>query len=105
MTRLTIDLPESLHKALKSISVLDGETMRKIAINAIEGYTKHRVESKIKKYNDGTPNSLDQLSQLPEDECDKLMAPYLEKLIKDLDSESSYSWEEVQEQLEAEYEV
>ena len=43
MTRLTIDLPDSLHKTLKSLSVVDGQTMRNIAISALERYAVSRV--------------------------------------------------------------
>jgi hypothetical protein len=44
MTRLTIDLPDNLHRTLKSLSVIDGQTMRNIAIDALKKYTKSRID-------------------------------------------------------------
>ena len=47
MTRLTIDLPNSLHKVLKSISVMDGQTMKDIAITALEKYTQGNLNKRL----------------------------------------------------------
>lgn len=43
MTRLTVDLPDTLHKTLKTFSALDGKTMRQIAVSALEKYAVTRV--------------------------------------------------------------
>lgn len=90
MTRLTIDLPETLHKTLKSLSVINGKTMRNIAISALEKY----VESKIDKQN---VNS----SSLSESEVDELLRSVLSRYSNQIvkDNFDGKSWDEVKKDL------
>ena len=87
MTRLTIDLPDSLHKTLKSLSVVDGQTMRNIAISALERYAVSRV-GKEKDIN--------------ENEVDELLKPVLLKYVEQIE-EGKFewkSWEEIKKEVE-----
>lgn len=91
MTRLTIDLPESLHKTLKSISVLDGVTMRNMAISALEQYTIQRVKR-------------DESDFITEDEADELLRPTLMQYAREIEKGEfdGISWEELHQELKEE---
>jgi hypothetical protein len=107
MIRLTLDLPESLHKTLKSLAVLNGDTMRSIAITALERYTQNTIaEVKKKQMNaSDVANKLklqfetgeiteDEFKEkfykvvdyLGEDEADKILMPYLVRVVEKIES-------------------
>ena len=88
MTRLTIDLPNDLHKTLKSLAIIDGRTMRNIAISALERYTYLRVTS-------------DNTDSLPEEEIDKLLQPILLKYVKQIEGKDfkGKSWKKLKEEI------
>jgi len=83
--RLTIDLPDTLHKTLKSLSIVDNETMRNIAISALEGYVKLRIGN----------------NDITEKQAEKLLEPILMQYSKEI-KEGSFegkSWEEVKKSI------
>lgn len=75
MTRLTIDLPKSLHKTLKSLSVVDGNTMRNIAISALERYAQVRIQGDVKSENN-----------LSLEESTQILQPFLDNYIKKIEN-------------------
>ena len=91
MTRLTIDLPEPLHKTLQSLSVIDGKTMENIAIAALETYAQSRANKQTDNYID-------------ENEADELLKPVFIQYATQI-QEGSFegeSWEEVKKQISQE---
>jgi hypothetical protein len=122
MSRLTLDLPESLHKALKSFAVLNGGNMRNVAITALEKYMHGFLQEVEKKHNNAfavgkklqaqfenneiTGDEFNEkfnkiVSYLTEEEEDEILMPYLLKIVEDIETgkEKTYSWEEVKAKL------
>jgi hypothetical protein len=92
MTRLTIDLPDSLHKTLKSLSVMSGKTMRDMAITAIDKYAKVKIEKQNISYSD----------DILEDEADLILKPVIEEYAKQIESNQfeGHDWEDVKKDIE-----
>lgn len=92
MTRLTIDLPDSLHKTLKSLSVISGKTMRDMAITAIDKYTQVKIEKK-------TIFSSDDIS---ENEADLILKPVIEEYVKQIENNqfNGHDWEDIKKDIE-----
>jgi hypothetical protein len=117
MTRLTIDLPTTLHKTIKSLSIIEGDSMKNIAIKSIQKYAKSKIlknkintitkaqaTKKLKpvadklilkmKNGDISVDEFDKKFNLikdyvTEDEIDRLLSPYLEKIIVDIENDNS----------------
>lgn len=122
MSRLTLDLPDTLHKALKSFAVLNGENMRKVAITALEKYMQGSMKEVDKNHNnafivgktlqkkfenneitaDEFKESFDKIvSYLSDEEENEILMPYLLQMIENINTgkEKTYSWEEVKAEL------
>jgi hypothetical protein len=72
MTKVMIDVPDNLHRLVKTIATSQGETMKHFVLRAMENLAKQ--EAKIK--ND---NSIHEL--IGEDEADNFLKPYLSTLV------------------------
>ena len=124
MIRLTLDLPDSLHKTLKSLAALHGDTMRSIAISALERYTKKTIKEAQKEQISASDVAKELNSQLEkgeitqsefkekfdkivhylgEDEADKILMPYLLKAVEKIDggTAKTYSLDEVMSELKS----
>lgn len=124
MIRLTLDLPDSLHKTLKSLAALNGDTMRNIAISAIERYTKKTIMAAQKEQinafdvaqglklqfekgqiaKSAFKEKFDKIvDYLSEDEANKILMPYLIKAVREIDKNKAktYSLEEVMSELKS----
>lgn len=89
MTKVIIELPTELHRAVKSFVGANGDTMKNFFISA----TEEKLKQKTKKKNK------DQF--ITEEEADKMLKPYLLRLVKRINEgkEKLYSWEEVKKEL------
>lgn len=101
MTKLTIEIPDSLHRTVKSFSSANGETIKDFFIAAVTEKLKKLPENKIiiKKPMKQTKKKL--AKHISEKEADKILKPYLLSLIKRIENgeEDVYSWEEVKRDL------
>lgn len=101
MTKLTIEIPDSLHRTVKSFASANGETIKDFFIEAVTEKLKNTPKNKIiaKKPIKKTKNKSSQY--ITEKEADKMLKPYLMRLIKRIESgeEEVYSWEEVKKEL------
>lgn len=91
MTRFTIELPNGLHKALKSFSVVNGQTMKDIAIFALESYVQSRIGNKLN--ND---------TQITEEQADELLQPVLMQYANQIQDGnfSGEDWQDVKGEIE-----
>lgn len=95
MTKLTIDIPDDLHHAIKSYSSIRGVTIKEFMIEAatasLKGNKKITPKMKSKKSS----------KYITEKEADKLLKPYLLRLINRIEKgeEELYSWDEAKEKL------
>lgn len=102
--KLTIEISESLHKTVKSYASAQGKTMKEFFVEAAYdslekgGIGKEIVkDKKVKKMKKISKNK----KYITEQEADKLLMPYLLRMIKRIESgkEKLYSWDEVKEEL------
>ncbi|MES2678101.1 MAG: hypothetical protein V4612_07335 [Pseudomonadota bacterium] len=78
MTKVIIDLPTDLHRAVKSFTGANGETMKHFFISAAEEklkYQKTQSKNKISK-----KKIKDEF--ISEEEADAMLKPYLIRLVK-----------------------
>jgi hypothetical protein len=101
MTKLTIEIPDSLHRTIKSFASANGETIKDFFIAAVTEKLKKLPKNKIitKKPMKKNKNKLPKY--ISEKEADKMLKPYLLRLIKRIENgeEEVYSWEEVKRDL------
>jgi hypothetical protein len=92
MTKVIIDLPTDLHRAVKSFTGANGETMKHFFISAAEEKLKYQKTKSKKKIKD---------EFITEEEADAMLKPYLIRLVKRINEgkEKSYSWEEAKKEL------
>ena len=93
MTKVIIDLPTELHRAVKSFTGANGETMKSFFISAAEEKLKYQTKVNSKK------KIKDEF--ITEEEADAMLKPYLIRLVKRINEgkEKTYSWEEFQREL------
>ena len=86
MTRLTIDLPDNLHKTLKSLSVISGEAMKTMAISAIQSYTKAKIDKEALTSKEG---------------IDELLQPVLSQYVEQIKNDDfvGRDWEDIKKEL------
>lgn len=128
MSKLTLEIPDSLHRAVKSIASAHGETIRSFFIEAVTEKlkqtsklkitTKAPVKNPAKPLKTSTKASINTLTKttaknnmknttqknpkyITEKEADKMLKPYILGMIKRINSgeEKIYSWEEVKKEL------
>ena len=110
MSKLTLEIPDALHRAVKSFSSAHGLTIRDFFI---EMTTKQLKESaKLKTKSMAKPKEKPKAKiiknskkknpkYITEKEADKMLKPYLLRMIRRIESgeEETYSWEEVKKEL------
>ena len=92
MTKVIVDIPNPLHRMIKSIAVSRGESMKNIIMQGLESLVKKEMKTEIKTSND---------EYITEEEADKMLRPYLLKMAERIDKgeEKLLSWKEVKKQL------
>jgi hypothetical protein len=73
MTKVMIEVPDNLHRLVKTVASSKGETMKHFMLRAMEFVAKQ--EAKINTNNSDNIN---------ETEADNLLKPYLSKLVDDI---------------------
>ncbi len=93
MTKVIIDLPNDLHRSIKSYAGANGETIKNFFICAAEEKLKYHNKAKSKK------KIKDEF--ISEEEADEMLKPYLIRLIKRINEgkEKTCSWEEAKKEL------
>jgi hypothetical protein len=76
MTKVLIDVPDNLHRLIKTITVSKGETIKHFVLRAMNEMAKQEVKSNVSHTND----------LISEDEADALLKPYLKSLVNDIDN-------------------
>lgn len=106
MTKLTIEIPDELHRAVKSFASIKGTTIKDYFVElATEDLRKsnNMEESKSLKKSSkiSTEKSKKSSKYITEKEADKMLKPYLLRLVKRIESgeEEVYSWEEAKKEL------
>lgn len=98
MTKLTIEIPDALHRTVKSFASAHGETIKDFFIEAATEKLKKTKNLKTK-----LPMKTQKKSPkyITEKEADKMLKPYLLRMVKRIESgkEKTYSWEEVKKRL------
>jgi dipeptidase len=93
MTRLTIEMPDPLHKVIKSLAIMKGDSIKNITIEALTNYAKSSAgivaSSKTSK------------SGFTEEEAEKMLIPYFKKMIESIESGSKkfYTKEEYMKEI------
>jgi hypothetical protein len=75
MTKILIEVPENLHRLVKTVASSKGETMKHFVLRAMEFVAKQEANSNT--------NTSDNIS---ETEADNLLKPYLSKMVDDISS-------------------
>jgi hypothetical protein len=75
MTKVMIEVPDNLHRLVKTVASSKGETMKHFVLRAMEFLAKQEANSNM--------NSSDNIS---ETEADNLLKPYLSKMVDDISS-------------------
>ncbi len=90
MSKLTLEIPDALHRTVKSVASANGETIRQFFIDAAT--EKLKKTSKLKKPMKKTKNP----KYITEKEADKMLMPYLLRMIKRIESgeEKTYTKDE-----------
>lgn len=70
-----IEVPDNLHRLVKTVASSKGETMKHFVLRAMEFLAKQEANSNM--------NSSDNIS---ETEADNLLKPYLSKMVDDISS-------------------
>jgi len=70
-TRMTLDIPRSLHKTIKTIASSEEKTIKDLMISAVEKY----ISAKMKRQ-----------SSAGEEDIDFLLKPLIEEYLKDIES-------------------
>lgn len=104
MTKLTIEIPDSLHRTVKSFASAHGETIKDFFVDAATERLKKRAKESPKssaKKTAAKKIAKKSSKYITEKEADKMLKPYLLRMIKRIESgeEKSYSWEEVKKEL------
>lgn len=105
MIKLTLEIPDSLHRAIKSFASANGETIKEFFVKAASEELKKSaklLEKKVpkkpvKKSVKVKENQSKKLSKyITEEEADEMLKPYLLRLVKRIASgeEELYSEEE-----------
>ena len=92
MTKVLIDLPNPLHRMIKSIASSKGEPMKNIIMESLENLVKKEINA------DGKYSKNENIT---EKEADEMLRPYIIKLANRIDTgqEDLLSWSEVKKQL------
>ncbi len=78
MTKVMIDVPDNLHRLVKSLASSQGETMKHFVLRAMEVLAK----KEINKTSTTNPNE----EFINEEEAEHLLKPYLSNLVHDIDN-------------------
>lgn len=99
MSKLTLEIPDALHRTVKSFASAHGETIRDFFIQAAT--EKLQKSAKIKTTKPMKKTSKKTKKYLTEEEADKMLKPYLIRLIQKIESgeEQLLTWEEVKKEL------
>lgn len=99
MTKLTIEIPDSLHRTVKSFASAHGETIKDFFVDAATERLKKR--SKESPKNSAKKTAAKKIAKksskyITEKEADKMLKPYLLRMIKRIENgeEEVYSKEE-----------
>ncbi len=97
MSKLTLEIPDALHRTVKSVASANGETIKQFFIDAVTEKLKQTSKSKklMKKTKEKYPK------YITEKQADKMLMPYLLRMIKRIESgeEKTYSKEEFFKEL------
>jgi hypothetical protein len=98
MSKLTLEIPDALHRTVKSVASANGETIRQFFIDAV--VEKLKQTSKSKKPMKKTKSK----KYITEKEADKMLMPYLKRMIKRIESgeEKTYDKDEFFKKLREE---
>jgi hypothetical protein len=90
MTKLTLEIPDSLHRTVKSFASAHGETIKSFFVEAAMEKLKKPMKLKVKK----SPKKSSKY--ITEKEADKMLKPYLIRLVQRIESgeEETYDKEE-----------
>jgi len=98
MTKLTLEIPDALHRTVKSFASAHGKTIKDFFIDAAMEKLKKKPQLKTKTT---TTKTMKKPAKKPtkyitEKEADKMLKPYLLRMIKRIQSgeEETYSEEE-----------
>lgn len=102
MTKLTIEIPDSLHRTVKSFASAHGASIKDFFVEAATEKLKKQAKSTKKsgKISLQKPKTKSQ-KYITEAQADKMLKPYLIRMIKRIESgeEETLSWKEVKKQL------
>ena len=124
MSKLTLDILDSLHRAVKSVASAQGVTMKDFFIGAVsekledfvekqgslkgQEVSRKNIDKKLQKTTKNKPKSKKTMKKsekyITEREADQMLKPYLLRMIKRIDSgeEETYSKEEFFKKLREE---
>ena len=102
MSKLTLDIPDSLHRAVKSFSSGRGVSMKDFFIEAAMDKMKDFSEASENKPKKSLKKKKKSGKYITEKEADKMLKPYLLRMIKRIDNgeEDLMSWDEFKTELE-----
>ncbi len=101
MSKLTLEIPDSLHRAVKSMASANGETIKDFFIDAVTEKLKKSSKKPIAK-KPMKKTKKKNTKYITEEQADKMLKPYLLRMIKRIENgeEETYSWDKVKEELE-----
>ncbi len=104
MTKLTLEIPDALHRTVKSFASAHGETIKDFFIDAATERLKKKSKLKTIKVTKKTmKNTAKKPSKyITEKEADRMLKPYLLRMIRRIQSgeEETYSKEEFFKKLQ-----
>lgn len=99
MSKLTLEIPDALHRTVKSFASAHGETIKDFFIQAAT--EKLHKSTKLKTTTPMKKTKKTQKKFITEKEADKMLKPYLIRMIQRIESgeEEVMSWDEVKKEL------
>jgi DNA-directed RNA polymerase len=88
MTKVMIDVPDNLHRLVKTIATSHGETMKNFVLRAMESLVKQEVATSNANNNSTTNSTAHEF--INEEEADNLLKPYLSALIDNVKNGKDY---------------
>ena len=101
MSKLTLEIPDALHRTMKSVASAQGMTIRDFFIEMTTKQLQVKTKSKISKKTVTKKPKKKESKYITEKEADKMLKPYLLRMVQRIESgeEELLTWEEVKKEL------
>lgn len=104
MSKLTLEIPDSLHRAVKSFASGNGISMKDFFIDAAIAKMKNFKETDLENIKNKPTKKMTKKDKkyISEEEADKMLKPYLLRMVQRIESgqEDLTNWQDFKKELE-----